>query len=344
MLAQSQYEIKPMIGYVNTKDNVDIQNHKAFGIAVERKTQSIEILDTIEMGLLYSNAKYENNLGKTKILRGFVNGMRYYTLTENMKFYGLVGLGYEDIAKEKIDNESDPFFNYGVGLKYQINNDIALSTDVRHLLKFDGDRNLLVTIGLSIALGETKEMPVKKELDKTKDSDNDGVKDYMDNCPSTHTGIRVDSIGCGLNADDDMDGVQNQNDLCPYTAKGVKVATNGCEELGKIESLHVEFKTNSAKIESIDLSKFDKYVEYLKDVPSAMVLLKAHTDSVGDATYNQKLSQRRAQSVKAKLVQLGIKADRIDTIGYGELRPLVPNDTAANRAKNRRVSAEIITE
>ncbi|HEY6940354.1 Ig-like domain-containing protein [Dokdonella sp.] len=73
------------------------------------------------------------------------------------------------------------------------------------------------------------------------------------------------------------------------------------------------------------------------------VAVVGHTDSVGSVAYNQALSERRAASAKRYLVARGIDADQIDTRGEGELRPSYPNDTSANRQKNRRVDVEFLT-
>ena len=67
-----------------------------------------------------------------------------------------------------------------------------------------------------------------------------------------------------------------------------------------------------------------------------------HTDSDGDAEYNKKLSQERVDMVKKALVEFGLNGDRFITKGYGESKPLVPNDTAENKAKNRRVEFKVI--
>jgi len=71
------------------------------------------------------------------------------------------------------------------------------------------------------------------------------------------------------------------------------------------------------------------------------VEVSGHTDSRGDADYNQRLSQRRAQAVTNYLRQNGITADRIVTMGYGEAQPIDTNDTSAGRQKNRRVEFKI---
>ena len=78
-------------------------------------------------------------------------------------------------------------------------------------------------------------------------------------------------------------------------------------------------------------------VTLLKANPDAEVEIQGHTDSVGSETYNQALSERRANAVKAYLVSQGIAEHRITTKGFGELQPIADNSTAAGRAENRRV-------
>ena len=75
----------------------------------------------------------------------------------------------------------------------------------------------------------------------------------------------------------------------------------------------------------------------LKAYPDAKIEIEGHTDSMGSETYNQALSERRANTVKTYLVSLGIAAGRITTRGFGETQPVADNATAAGRAENRRV-------
>lgn len=80
----------------------------------------------------------------------------------------------------------------------------------------------------------------------------------------------------------------------------------------------------------------------LKKYDKTAILIAGHTDSTGTDSYNQQLSQRRAQSVGAYLQGQGIQAVRIDAVGYGESQPIASNDTAAGRAANRRVELTLV--
>jgi OOP family OmpA-OmpF porin len=84
----------------------------------------------------------------------------------------------------------------------------------------------------------------------------------------------------------------------------------------------------------------DDALAKLKGVDLEMVIATGHTDSIGTAQYNQRLSERRAASVKAYLVSKGIPASKITTIGKGESQPVATNKTAEGRQKNRRVDIE----
>ncbi len=89
-------------------------------------------------------------------------------------------------------------------------------------------------------------------------------------------------------------------------------------------------------------AKLDDLVGKVKDINLEVVIAVGHTDSVGSDAYNQKLSVRRSEAVKAYLVSRGIEANRVYTEGKGEKQPVADNKTAAGRAKNRRVEIEVV--
>ena len=89
-------------------------------------------------------------------------------------------------------------------------------------------------------------------------------------------------------------------------------------------------------------ARLDDLVGKLKAVNLEVIIAIGHTDSIGSNAYNQKLSVRRANSVKAYLVSKGIEANRIYTEGKGETQPIADNRTKEGRAKNRRVEIEVV--
>lgn len=97
------------------------------------------------------------------------------------------------------------------------------------------------------------------------------------------------------------------------------------------------FDTDSAKLRPTADAKLQQVVEFANRYPEANLEVTGHTDDRGSDAYNQRLSERRAASVKTYLVNKGIDADRIAAKGYGETMPIADNSTAEGRAANRRV-------
>ncbi|MCU4117807.1 OmpA family protein [Variovorax sp. N23] len=89
-------------------------------------------------------------------------------------------------------------------------------------------------------------------------------------------------------------------------------------------------------------AKLDDLVSKIRDVNLEVIIAVGHTDSIGSDAYNQRLSVRRAEAVKAYLVTKGIERNRVYTEGKGEKQPVADNKTAEGRAKNRRVEIEVV--
>ncbi|RST55559.1 outer membrane protein OmpA [Variovorax sp. MHTC-1] len=89
-------------------------------------------------------------------------------------------------------------------------------------------------------------------------------------------------------------------------------------------------------------AKLDDLVSKIRDVNLEVIIAVGHTDSIGTDAYNQRLSVRRAEAVKAYLVSKGIERNRVYTEGKGEKQPVADNKTREGRAKNRRVEIEVV--
>ena len=99
----------------------------------------------------------------------------------------------------------------------------------------------------------------------------------------------------------------------------------------------VTFATNSATLSSPAMDSLNKAAETLVQYPETTVTVAGHTDSTGNDSINQPLSERRAQSVSGYLVQRGVAGSRLNTVGYGSRQPIASNDNETGRAQNRRV-------
>ena len=132
--------------------------------------------------------------------------------------------------------------------------------------------------------------------------------------------------------DSDGDGVYDNVDQCPGTPKGARVDSRGCWVL---QNVLFDFDKSNTKSEYNSI--LDEAVEVLKKNPSLKIVIQGHTDSIGTAEYNIKLSERRAKAVMKYFVKNGIEKERLSTIGYGLTKPIASNKTSEGRALNRRV-------
>ena len=141
--------------------------------------------------------------------------------------------------------------------------------------------------------------------------------------------------------DADGDGVADSADQCPNSAANIPVNEVGCA-LFSLSLEGVNFETNSADLTKDSEAILNKAAEVLLANPQIRVEVQAHTDDRGRKAYNQKLSEKRAASVRDYLIAQGVDASRMTAKGYGESQPVADNSTAAGRAKNRRVELKII--
>jgi outer membrane protein OmpA-like peptidoglycan-associated protein len=122
--------------------------------------------------------------------------------------------------------------------------------------------------------------------------------------------------------------------------KPQKIADNTDEVLADVfDNLNFEF--GKAEIKKESLPYLDKLADTLNKAKGWTLEIQGHTDDKGGDDFNMKLSQNRADAVKNYLITKGVLLDTITAKGFGESQPLVPNDSDANREKNRRVEFKI---
>ena len=154
----------------------------------------------------------------------------------------------------------------------------------------------------------------------TNDSDGDGVPDFFDKCPGTPAGTKVDGSGCPL----------------PVATTTKIIVTEEDRRIVREAIKNLEFDFGKATIRAHSYPTLERVAKLLVD-KNFSLKLAGHTDNVGSATANMKLSKDRAESVKSFLVSKGANPSRIEATGYGKTQPIASNKTAKGRQMNRRV-------
>ncbi len=142
--------------------------------------------------------------------------------------------------------------------------------------------------------------------------------------------------------DSDGDGVTDDKDQCPNTPHGTAVDINGCPLIGSITLVGVQFENNSARLSADSSATLDPFADSLREHPRLRIEVQGHTDGVGSAPYNLKLSQARADAVRDYLVGRGVPAVELTAKGYGKTQPIADNATPDGRARNRRVVMKVL--
>jgi outer membrane protein OmpA-like peptidoglycan-associated protein len=174
------------------------------------------------------------------------------------------------------------------------------------------------------------------------DSDKDGVPDGIDKCPNTPAGAEVDEVGCQRFKDSDGDGVDDSKDKCPGTAPGTRVDAVGCPILFTPERTPVilrgvTFETGKSALKPESFTVLDIVAQSLNANPDIRIEIAGYTDITGTSQTNLRLSQARAEAVRAYLGTKGVAPNRMIAKGYGPANPIATNTTPAGRAQNRRV-------
>ncbi len=179
------------------------------------------------------------------------------------------------------------------------------------------------------------------------DNDLDGIPDNADKCPKAPEdpdGFE-DTDGCP-EPDNDNDTVLDVDDQCPNQAGPPGGDKPGCPKKSSLVVVtakeiritqQIFFEFNKAIIKPQSFPILDAVRDVLVDNNQITLEIQGHTDNVGQAAYNLKLSQSRADSVRQYLVGKGTPPARLTAKGYGMTQPIVPNNNDANRALNRRV-------
>ncbi len=189
------------------------------------------------------------------------------------------------------------------------------------------------------------------------DNDKDGVLDVDDRCPNVpEDGDGFDDWDGCPDDDNDHDGITDYQDVCPDAAESWNgfEDQDGCPDekppepppiekfTGVIEGIN--FKVDSDEITVDSYHILNEAAAVLLEYPNLRIEVQGHTDSDGSEEYNLDLSARRAKAVVDYLIGRGVPPERLEWVGYGESRPLVPEKGPDSKAVNRRVEFHIIED
>lgn len=209
----------------------------------------------------------------------------------------------------------------------------------------------------ALALAGFPAAPKEPSIATTADFDRDGAPDDADLCPMTPEDLDKfeDEDGCP-EPDNDRDGIEDKKDKCPFVAETIngKQDTDGCPDKGVgavtvqenavVINGVVQFKTASAALQPASMPLLQQVASTLKAASTLSIEIRGHTDDVGNAAKNIKLSKKRSETIRAVLIKAGVKPSRLISTGLGPTRPRATNKTPEGREQNRRVEFLILGE
>jgi len=235
-----------------------------------------------------------------------------------------LAIGYARFEQDPQFGDDDDMINAGLGIRRALTPAISLRADARAFYNFDNEEvDYAANLGVFYVFGAKAPAPF------------------------IETPVEPPAAADPCALDDDGDGVNNCDDKCSDTPAGSDVETTGCRilEVPKEIELKVLFDTNEAIVRSEYYEEIKQVADFMAKYPSTSTEIQGHTDSRGKSSYNEGLSQRRADAVLDVLInEYQINPSRIRAVGYGENQLLVsPEVTDEDYQMNRRVIARIET-
>lgn len=236
------------------------------------------------------------------------------------------GLGYYRLKESATfgPDVDEPAFDFGVGFKRFIGDNFFLRGDAKLIrIKEVQTWDQAVSLSIGYAFGPKSRAAA----------------------PVAATPAPAPAPAVAADPDSDGDGVPDSRDRCANTPRNLAVDANGCpilEEAQRRQDLLVNFDFDQSVVKPEFYDEIETFAEFMETYSNTTVVIEGHTDSDGTNEYNQGLSERRANAVRERLInEHDIPASRLTAVGFGEERPAVTNDSSANKARNRRIEADV---
>ena len=350
-----RFYVAPQVswGFFDDQNDIELDDEFGYGVAIGKPITKWFNLEGYYFRFDDVGIEEAAALGDPEVtLEGYGLTGLFFPVPDAFRMFFLAGYAVGDYdvsgsnvqALNAVDEDAD-HIDVGLGYMHELNDyGLALRGEYRYrITDADNPRNIpgadlednydnhVVSLYLQIPLGAKPVAPPPPPAPEPApepepapvapvDTDGDGVPDNADQCPGTPAGTQVDAQGCPVKKAE------------PIILKGVN------------------FEFNSAKLTSEATNRLDNVVNALSASEQIEVRIEGHTDSIGGASYNLKLSKERAASVRQYLIDRGIAADRLTSEGYGESQPIAANnkpngaDNPSGRAKNRRVELEVVNQ
>jgi OmpA-OmpF porin, OOP family len=287
----------------------------------------------IEGKIAYSGTLNSSETQKVRTWTYRVEGLYYFLPDATFVPYAAVGVGARSTRFFNYNMDVDAYVggdrnylavDFGLGMKYFITDYLVARLDVRDVMLPNTDKdkflnNIEATLGIGF---------------------------YLSKKPKAAAPVPVAAVAPPAPAPEPAPAVTPPPapEPIPAPVAPPQVATVIEKEIiekGKV-TLDIKFRTGKADIDEMYTKDLKNFADVMKKQPNLKVYIEGHTDNIGPAAMNKKLSQARADNVKKYLVEkLGVNGSRMTAIGYGEDKPIANNKTAEGRLKNRRVDAVV---
>jgi OOP family OmpA-OmpF porin len=281
------------------------------------------LTDDVELALSYGEYHDLRGEDSGKNIKGSLTSLdavyNFSTPGVGLRPYVSAGFAHQSIGQDATGGrDRSTFANIGTGVKYYFTENVFAKASLDGNYNIDaGDSEYTAGLGLGVNFGggvkpAAPAAPAAPVADVCNDADSDGVCDAIDKCLDTVANATVDGTGCVI------------------VAEAVRV------------ELDVKFDFDKAVVKQDSYGDIKSLADFMNQYPKTSTTVEGYTDSVGTDAYNQGLSARRANAVRAVLVnQYGVAGDRVNAVGNGEANPVADNATEAGRAVNRRVEAAV---
>lgn len=319
------FTLSPMVGGYLFEGDQSLEHSALGSLGLGYNLSKLAALEAV---FVYTEAEASDSSTTDTTVKSLrLDALYHFSPDSRLVPYFAVGMGGITLNPDGAGDRDHFLLNYGGGIKYFFNDNVALRADVRHLLDFrKPDNNLLYSAGLLFQFGAPAPAAKPALVPAAPAAAPVSVAPTVASAPAQPAPTVLDSDG---------DGVIDAQDQCPETPQAVSIDQQGCPT--KL-TLRINFDLDSTSISSDFDDELAKAARCINDYPGNSVFIDGHTDYLGAAHYNQGLSVQRANAVKNSLSEkFNIPAERMIARGFGETQPIADNRTTEGLFQNRRV-------